>query len=461
MRYEPPPHGFRTFLIVWFTQSLSVFGSALTLFATTIWLTQVRYAHPVQQQQLALAVTAVSIAHSLPILMAAPVAGAWADRHDRKKTMMAMDFINGCLSLILFLLIAGNRLELWMLLCIVTLSSFVSSFHVSSFDTSYAMIVSDELLPRANGMMQTIYDLSTVLSPAIAATIISLPTLARQGVLPAGMSVMLSRLSDGTALAIGIDAATYFLAALTLVFLTVPSPRRSDLRTEGASLIKSYWADITQGANFIWRRRPLVWLLLAFTVANFLGTPLFVFQPLLVKFNLATDWFRHGFTFYTALAFMNSFSSLGGVVGGLAVSAWGGLKRRRIYGVLVPMIAAAACEIIYGLSALFYLSVAMIFIIGIAITVMNTHTQSIWQSQTPRELQGRVFAVRRLVTRLTGPVGTALAGWVGGMFNPGLVLALMGTAFLVLSISNLFNRTLLRVEDGEFAKQVDTTRVRA
>ena len=38
--YQPPPNGWRTFLIIWGTQSASVFGSAMTLFAMNIWLTQ-------------------------------------------------------------------------------------------------------------------------------------------------------------------------------------------------------------------------------------------------------------------------------------------------------------------------------------------------------------------------------------------------------------------------------------
>lgn len=41
--YQPPPNGWRTFLIVWATQSISVFGSDLTFFALSIWLTQTLY----------------------------------------------------------------------------------------------------------------------------------------------------------------------------------------------------------------------------------------------------------------------------------------------------------------------------------------------------------------------------------------------------------------------------------
>ena len=57
--YQPPANGFRTFLIVWITQSVSVFGSALTFFALTIWLTQVLYPNPDQKPLLAGALAAL------------------------------------------------------------------------------------------------------------------------------------------------------------------------------------------------------------------------------------------------------------------------------------------------------------------------------------------------------------------------------------------------------------------
>ncbi|HJW89791.1 MAG TPA: hypothetical protein VJ436_04030, partial [Anaerolineales bacterium] len=92
MAYQPPPNGFRTFLIVWITQSVSVFGSALTFFTVNIWLTQSLYPLPEQKAQLAFALSAIGLAFGLPTVFGAPLAGAWADRHDRKRTMIAADF---------------------------------------------------------------------------------------------------------------------------------------------------------------------------------------------------------------------------------------------------------------------------------------------------------------------------------------------------------------------------------
>jgi predicted branched-subunit amino acid permease len=78
---------------------------------------------------------------------------------------------------------------------------------------------------------------------------------------------------------------------------------------------------------------------------------------------------------------------------------------------------------------------------------MNSHSQAIWQAQTPRELQGQVFAVRRLIAQFTWPFSTALAGLLGGLFNPGAVVAVLGEFLTVFCIAQIFNRYLLRVED--------------
>ncbi len=449
MSYETPPHGFRTFLIVWVTQSISVFGSALTLFAINIWLTQSLYPFPEQKQQLAVALAVVNLAYAIPVVFGAPLAGAWVDRHDRKRTMMAMDFFSGILSLVLMFMMVSDRLELWNLAILTSMFSIVAAFHNAAFDTSYAMIVPENRLPRANGMMQTIWALSGIVSPMIAAAIIALPALARQGDFPGPLGDWLAGLQNGVPLAFAIDAVTFFIASATLIFLYIPSPKASDAPSGGKSK-PGVWADIKLGAMYIWQRRPLLWLLATFTVANFVGGPMGVFQPLLVKFNLAPSWHSLGYQYETALALLASIGAVGGFLGGLVVSIWGGLKSRRVYAVLAALIVDGLAMMVLGLSSMLYLSAAMIFISAAMIPFMNSHSQTIWQTQTPRELQGRVFSVRRVIAQFTWPLSTIFAGLVGGLFNPGIVITVLGTILVVFCVLQFFNPYLMRVEDKAY-----------
>jgi len=450
MNYQPPAQGFRTFVILWFTQSLSVIGTGITLFATTIWLTQVQYPGAEQRPQLAFALAAVALAYGIPVVFAAPIAGAWADRHDRRLTMIGANLVSGTLSVCLVALLLTGTLQLWILLVILVLYSISGSFHFASFDTSYAMLVPEAQLPRANGMMHTTYALSAMLGPGIAAALISLPILARDQKLPAALAAPLRTLGDGTALAFALDGITFLSVAIVLLFLAVPSPVRSDLQSGPGAKKKSMWSDIRIGAMYILQRRPLLWLLGTFTLTNIIYAPFAVLQPLIVKYNLLLNAQALGFSYETALALTTTTLGLGGVVGGFIVSFWGGLKTRRIYGVLVPLGCAALTLVGFGLTTILYVAAGMALIRGLASPMIDAHSQAIWQTQTPRELQGRVFACRRLIAQCTYPLGTLLAGLFGGFGNPGDKVAVLGAILALFCFAQLFNPMMLRIEDKEW-----------
>jgi DHA3 family macrolide efflux protein-like MFS transporter len=149
-------------------------------------------------------------------------------------------------------------------------------------------------------------------------------------------------MQSGLPLVIAIDSLTFFLCAAVLLFLSVPSPSRDDQQASG-QIGQSLWADVREGAEYIGRRPPLLWRIWAIAPA-----PIIV--PLLVGFNLAPDWTARGYSFETALALLGVANGVG-VLGGLAVTVWGGLKRRRVYGVLLPMLAGGILQAVYGLSA--------------------------------------------------------------------------------------------------------------
>lgn len=452
MPYEAPPGGFRTFVIVWVSQSVSVFGSAMTYFAINIWLVQSVYPRPEQRAELAWALAALGLALALPAVVATPVAGALADRLDRKRLMLATDLANGVLMALTAYLMAAGHLEFWALLAIAALLSATGAVHGSAFDTSYAMLVRDDQLPRANGMMQTMWSLAAVLAPAAAATLVALPALARQGFLTGAAGGLLERVREGAALAIAIDAATFFLAAAVLAFLFIPSPKRADLNGSGDKR-PSIWADVRFGIVYIRRRPPLLWLLGTFAVAN-LCLPLGVFMPLLVKVDLARDWAARGFSYETALAFVNTLMAAGGIAGGALVSLWGGLKRRRYIGLMLALAAGGVAMIFMGFAGAIYVAAASAFLFDFTMPIGNAHSQAIWQTQVPRELQGRVFAVRRVIAQGLSPLSQVMAGWLAGVLDPGAGLAMLGGIIAVVSIAQLFNPQVRRVEDTAYLNQM-------
>jgi hypothetical protein len=97
-----------------------------------------------------------------------------------------------------------------MLVCTRIVSALAGAFHYAAFDSSYAMLVPDRLLPRANGMMQMTWWSSGIVSPGLAALVITLPALVNSHIAP---STQLSAISNGVALCIAANALTFFLSA--------------------------------------------------------------------------------------------------------------------------------------------------------------------------------------------------------------------------------------------------------
>ena len=156
---------FRAFLILWGSQTLSLFGTMVSQFAVSIWLARDLYPLAAQKPQLALALTATSFATAGPLIFAMPIAGAFADRHDRRRILITANSLLALLSLVLVALTAMHHLGLPIAVLLLLGYSLLSSFHSAAFDSSYGRFVREGDLPRASGMMMTSFGLAQLLAP--------------------------------------------------------------------------------------------------------------------------------------------------------------------------------------------------------------------------------------------------------------------------------------------------------
>lgn len=449
-----PARGWRTFLWLWGSQALSVLGSGLTSFALNIYLTQTRYPLAEQRPELALALSVTGLGAGAAAIFGAPLAGALADRWDRRRMMLTCDLLGAALMVLGALLVASPAPPLWLLGAFTVAGGLISTFHASAFDTSYRVLLRPEQLPRANGLMQTLWTLSGLLSPALAALLIGLPALARRAGeeqatgLGAGLTAWLTRWlggwSSGVPLAFLLDALSFAVAALIVWRLSIPTPPREDW---AAGQRPSLAQDMRFGWTFLFRRPALIHLLLTFAALNLLTGGVGVLHPLLVKFTLGPDLAARGLGVEPALATLWTSLSAGGLVGGLLLSTWGGLRRRRVLGVLIPMIGAGAAHALSGVAGTLPLAAACVAFFGLMVVVLNAHSQSIWQLAVPPEMQGRVFSVRRLVAQFTLPLSVALTGALAARVAPGEVLLWSGSLAAGVAALQLLNPRLRRVED--------------
>ncbi|MBL8045273.1 MAG: MFS transporter, partial [Anaerolineales bacterium] len=107
---------------------------------------------------------------------------------------------------------------------------------------------------------------------------------------------------------------------------------------------------------------------------------------------------------------VQSIGAVGGIIGGVVMSAWGGF-RRRVHGILGGWIITGIVGILFlGLSTTLLTWGICIFIGSFLGPIMNGSSQAIWQSKVPPDLQGRVFSARRLIAWFAGPITALIAG---------------------------------------------------
>ncbi|HSP79658.1 MAG TPA: MFS transporter, partial [Myxococcaceae bacterium] len=179
---------------------------------------------------------------------------------------------------------------------------------------------------------------------------------------------------------------------------------------EGQAAKGSMWRQTAYGWTFI-RERPGLWGLLMLTAITNLVMALVtvLITPLVLSF---ADM--------SALGMVVSISGLGMLLGGIFMSVWGGPKRR-MSGVLGVAFLAGAVLLLAGLPPsiplVAFAASAYLFTIPLMMSSINT----IWQSKVAPDLQGRIFAVRRMVALSASPVASLIAGPLAdGFFEPWL-----------------------------------------
>lgn len=431
---EPPRHEnrFPAFLSLWGSQTLSLFGTMISQFAVNVWLVRDLYPDPGQKPALALALTATGIASSAPLIFGMPVAGAFADRHDRKRILFGSNAVLALLSALLVVCTLMHRLTLPVAVVVLVLYSLASSFHSAAFDSSYGRFVTERDLPRAGGMMMTSYALAQMLAPPLAAVLVGLPALfGRSGTLP-------DWLLNGVPFAFAADGVTFVIAAIVVAALRFPAqPRHAD--EHGNSLLD----DVRAGFRWILSRKPFLGLIAIGGVTNFTFAPLMLLLPLLARDRVAADAAAHHLSFEAVLALVNTAGGLAGVLGGVVVSIVGLRTRHRIPLVLVCIGMLGVGEVMAGLATTVWGLALGMFAGELLIAPLNTGIYTLWQSLTPPHMLARALATRRFISQSAFPIGTAVAGWIAVAVEPWLVVALSG-AVLALGMSVLLANPAFR-----------------
>jgi MFS family permease len=358
------------FTIVWLGQMVSLVATQMTHFALTIWA----FERTGQATTLAL----VEVFFITPFLLMSPIAGVMVDRYNRKLMMMVSDLGAGVATIGIFALQLTDSLEIWHLYAASAVMGTFNTFQWPAYSAAISLMVPKQQLGRANGMMSLTEAGPGVLAPLLAGSLLGVIGLA---------GILL------------IDVATFVLAVGALLIVSVPQPRRTE---EGEKSGGNFWREAAYGFRYIFERPSLLGLQLVFFAGNlFYGIGHTVLAPMVLARTGNNE---------VIFGVVQSAGAIGGVFGGIAMSAWGGFNRR-VHGVLLGWILSGALGmVLLGLGRGPTIWIPAMFLGAAAGPLVNASNQSIWQAKVAPDLQGRVFSARRLIAWLTNPVSPLIGG---------------------------------------------------
>ena len=362
--------GMRAFVIVWLGQVFSLLGTAMSGFGLMVW------AYELTGKATVLAL--VGFFFITPMLIISPLAGALVDRHNLKLMMMLSDLASGLSTIAVLILYASGHLQIWHLYVTNAISGTFQAFQWPAFSVAVTTMLPKEQYGRANGMFSLAESGSGVLAPILAAGLLGFIGL-------------------GGILTLDLIMLVFALSALLIAHVPQPEVTAIGLESRG-----SLWKESIFGFKYILKKPSLLGLQCVFMFGNFFSN---ISYTLLAPMILARTGNNE-----VVLGSVNSIGAVGGVIGGLMMSAWGGTKRK-VHGVLMGWaLGGLFGETLLGLGRGAVVWSIALFLSSFFGPIINSSNQAIWQAKVAPDVQGKVFSIRRLIAWVSFPMATLIAG---------------------------------------------------
>ncbi len=395
----------RDFFTIWGGQAFSLVGSSLVQFALVWWLTV--------ETGSATVLAMGTLMGVLPQIIIAPWAGAYVDRWNRRRTMIAADAGVALMAMVLMMAFAAGIAEVWMVLLAMFGRATVSGFHWPAMQAATSMMVPERHLGRVGGINQAMMGLSSVVAAPAGAVLIAL--------FP--MWAVLS-----------VDIITALMAIVPLLFIPIPEPHR---KPDGKPSLSS---EMREGLAFIRGWQGALSVIVLFMIANLLLSPAFSLLPLLV-----IDHFQGGAGEYAA---MEALAGIGMLAGGLFLGVWGG-SRRKMATMLASCLALSIGVTALGLVPmdLILAAYAIAAAIGITLALLNGSFMAMLQAKVPFDKQGRVFALISAGVTAMMPAGLLMAGPLADLLGVRAWYLIAGVPMALLTVVFMAMPSVTRIEE--------------
>ncbi len=397
---EPAPlgrnHDFRVLLT---SQGISALGDAVSFTALPLLVLALTGS--------GLMMGIVGALEMLPDLLFGMVAGALADRSDRRRMMFLADLGRAALTALIPISVLLGGPTLAVILIVTAPMSVLRSFFLAGYTASVPVLVGRSQLARANSIFEAVYSFGFIIGPAIA------------GILAATI---------GAGLTLAIDAASFALSSLVLAFMD------RDLRAPTDRLPASLAADIREGIDYIVRHPLLRSMILFWGLVSITTAPLVTALAVHVTRDLGYE--------ETILGLVLTAYGIGTVIGALVAAR---VSRRPVgpsllggtflTGVLLFAISRTS-EVPVMLGVAVIAGMAQSVVLVTYLTTRSNHA--------PDALLGRVGSTARTISLGLQPIGMLAGGVLIDLSSGSATIAVMGIGLIVLTLAFVPVRALRR-----------------
>ncbi len=350
----------------------------------------------------------VGFAGNLPTFLLAPLAGAWIDRSDKRRLLLATQGLAAAQALTLFLLVATNTVQVWHVLVLSLLLATVNAFDMPGRQSLVVEMVGDRTdLPNAIALNSSMVNAAKLLGPSVAGLAIG---------------------AFGEAPCFGLNAASYVAVLLSLAAMRLPKKEAPNSR-------RRVLADVLEVARAV-RRHPVQGrALLLLAIISLVGIPYGVLMPVFAK-----EILRGG---PHTLGFLMAAPGLGALFGALRLASLRRTDRLPAHAVRATALFGAAL-IAFSASRWLAPSLLLLAVAGFAQMTQMASTNTILQTTVDDGMRGRVMSFYTMSFQGTMPVGNLLAGMAATSLGAPGTVAVCG-ALSILAAALFANLARQRV----------------
>jgi MFS family permease len=379
----------------WAGQTISNLGSSFTQWAVPLLV--FRLTHSAVNLGIATAAT------FLPYLLFGLLIGAWMDRIDRKRAMIALDWLNAIVILSIPLVATFGHLNVWWIYAVTFIQSTVFiAFSAGEFAAIPSLVKTEDLV-TANGRIQATYSAAQVAGPLLAGALISFLPLTW---------------------VMAFDAGSFAVSALTLMLIRASFNTPSDEPKEATTILH----DVRVGLRYVLAHPVLRNISLMMALINFVTATTWAQLVLFATERLDASARQIGVLFAAG--------SAGVVVTGLLA---GRLRKRFSFTALAmtSLMLMGLCTIVFAGMRWYWFAVPIWAAAqGLGI-LFNINTGSLRQAIVPNHLLSRILSIAAVLAWSAIPAGALVGGWViSATDNVALVYGVIG--LIVIGIAAFF-----------------------